>query len=137
MKVAAREKVAMIVGALVIVLAVGGGVIGGLYWLAVLAGEIGARWWAVAATLALPAAVAISWRLATNAAREHLAGFDRGLAGAQKTVETMGRSLSATASLVRTARVMPRQAQSNDDLLHNPRAMQIVEAQRTSQVVEI
>ena len=122
---------------MVITLALGGAVIGGLYWLTTQAGTQGTRWWAIVATLALPAAVVITYRLATHSAREHLAGFDRGLDGAQKTVEAMGRSLAATASLARTARQPARPSaadlmQVDFGELSRVGSMQIVEATPTA-----
>jgi hypothetical protein len=94
-----------------------------LYWLTGRAGTTGARWWAVIATMALPVAIWITRRLTSHWAREHLAGFERGLAGAEKTMETVGRGMAATASLARTMR---QQQPRNDDLLQH---MQLVEAQ--------
>ena len=68
--------------------------------------------------------IIITYRLATHAAHEHLTGFDHGLSGAQKTVETMERSLAAA----RPA----RDGQSNDDLLPKVGAMRLLEAQSAS-----
>jgi hypothetical protein len=134
----AQEKLLYLIGAALLALLVIGGIVGGLYWLTGLAGESGARWWAVTATLALPVAIAIAWRLATHAAREHLAGFDRGLTGAQKTVETMGRSLSATASLARTARPTALTLMANDDLLPKVGTMRLIESSRnTDELIDL
>ena len=124
------------IGALALI----GGIVVLLYWLTGVAGETSARWWAVTATLALPVAMFITYRLATHAAREHLAGFDRGLTGAQKTVETMSRSLSATASLARTSRPAARTlpASANDDLLPKVGTMRLIEAQsNTDELIDI
>jgi cobalamin biosynthesis protein CobD/CbiB len=130
-----QEKIAGAIGVGVVVLFLVVGIIAGLYWLAIQAGTDGARWWAVVATLAIPAVVIITYRLATHAAREHLSGFDRGLTGAQKTVETMGRSLAATASLARTS-ARPRTA--NDDLLPKVGTMRLIESQQnTDEVVDL
>jgi hypothetical protein len=135
--VKAKEKLALVVGVVVIALTLSGLVVGGLYWLAIQAGTDGARWWAVVATLAIPAAIVITYRLATHAAREHLSGFDRGLTGAQKTVETMGRSLAATASLARTS-ARPVARMTDDDLLPKVGTMRLIESQQdTSEVVDL
>ena len=123
-----QERLLLGIGAVVMVLLVAGAVIAGLYWLTGVTGPDGARWWAVVATLAIPAVVIVTYRLATHAAREHLSGFDRGLTGAQKTVETMGRSLAATASLARASTRHPVQA--NDDLLPKVGAMRLIDALR-------
>lgn len=120
-----KDKVLYALGLTIAGLAIMAMAIAVLYSLIVQAGEIGARWWALIATLALPAAVIITYRLATHAAREHLAGFDRGLTGAQRTVETMGRSLAATASLAKTSSPQNR-AHSFNDLLPQP-GMKIVD----------
>ena len=134
----AREKLALYVGVAVITLALAGLVIGGLYWLTGQAGPDGARWWAVVATLANPAAIVITYRLATHAAREHLTGFDRGLTGAQKTVETMGRSLAATASIARTSARSVRSGQANEDLLPKVGTMRLIESQQnTDEVIDL
>ena len=119
-----KDKVFYALGLSIAGLAITAIAIAMLYSLIVQAGETGARWWALIATLALPAAVAITYRLATHAAREHLAGFDRGLTGAQKTVETMGRSLAATASLAKTS--PQNRASLFNDLLPQP-GMKIVD----------
>jgi hypothetical protein len=129
-----QDKLLLGIGAVVITLALGGAVIGGLYWLTTQAGIQGTRWWAIVATLALPAAVVITYRLATHSAREHLAGFDRGLDGAQKTVEAMGRSLAATASLARTARQPARPSAAD---LMQVGSMQIVEATPTNNIIDL
>src|SRR4030042_613550 len=68
------SRVWAIVGAVIVTLAIAGGVIAGMYWLTVQAGDLGARWWAIVATLAVPASIIITYRLATHASREHLAG---------------------------------------------------------------
>jgi hypothetical protein len=125
-----------IVGAVVVTLAISGGVIAGMYWLTGKAGPDGARCWAVVATLAIPASIIITYRLATHAAREHISGFDRGLDGAERTIQSVGRGLSATASLARSARREMPAGRSNDDLLTKSR-MEIIEAHQTSSVVDL
>lgn len=134
----AREKLALYVGAVVIAFALASAVIGGLYWLTIQAGTDGARWWAVVATLTIPAAILITYWLASHAAREHLSGFDRGLTGAQKTVETMGRSLAATASIARTSAHSVRPGQANDDLLPKVGTMRLIESNdNTDEVIDL
>jgi len=132
-----QEKIALAVGSAILALLAAALLIGGLYWLTTLSGTQGTRWWAIVATLALPIAVLVTYRLATHSAREHLAGFDRGLDGAQKTVEAMGRSLAATASLARTARQPARPSaadlmQVDFGELSRVGSMQIVEATPTT-----
>jgi hypothetical protein len=125
-----------IVGAVIVTLAIAGGVIAGMYWLTVQAGDVGARWWSIVATLAVPASIIITYRLATHASREHLAGFDRGLDGAERTIQSVGRGLSATASLARTTRRETPAGRNNDDLLTRT-GMEIIEARQTSAVVDL
>ena len=125
-----------IVGAVIVTLAIAGGVIAGIYWLTVQAGDVGARWWAIVATLAVPASIIITYRLSTHASREHLAGFDRGLDGAERTIQSVGRGLSATASMARTARREIPAGRNNDDLLTKT-GMEIIEAHQTSAVVDL
>jgi hypothetical protein len=125
-----QERLLLGISAVVMALLVAGAVIAGLYWLTGVAGPDGVRWWAVVATLAIPAVVIVTYRLATHAAREHLSGFDRGLTGAQKTVETMGRSLAATASLARTSARPAQLRPIDDDLLPRVGAMHLIESQQ-------
>lgn len=123
----ARAK--MVVGGLVLAALAVALVVAGLYWLACQLSLGVLRWVAVVTWLALPAAVAAAWRLATNAAREHLKGFDRGIDGAERTIQTVGRSLAATASLARTAGRQPALPVHDDsDLLPRPGSMRILEA---------
>ena len=131
------SRVWSIVGAVIVTLAIAGGVIAGMYWLTVQAGEVGARWWAIVATLAVPASIIITYRLATHASREHLAGFDRGLDGAERTIQSVGRGLSATASLARSARGSTQPVNRNDDLLPRVGAMQLIEANETHSIVDL
>ena len=126
-----------IVGAVIVTGAMAGITVAGLYWLTGQAGPTGARWWAVVATLVIPVAVIVTYLLATHAAREHLSGFDRGLTGAQKTVETMGRSLAATASLARTtARPAPPE-RDNNDLLPQVGSMRLIESPDGGDVIDL
>ena len=133
MKKMERERLAQVeiaLGAVVIVALVGGGVVGGLYWAACQFSDTALRWVVVVSWLALPISIIVTWKLATNAAREHLAGFDRGLDGAERTIQSVGRGLASTASLARTAARQPAQLVNNDDLLPRPGAMRIVDAGR-------
>ncbi len=122
-----REKLLLMVGAATLALAVIGGMIALLYWLTGLVGHEDIRWYSVILTLALPVVIFVTHRLATYAAREHLAGFNRGLDGAERTITSIGRGLSATASLARTSRVPARPVQSNDDLLPRVGTMRLIE----------
>ncbi|MBN1889447.1 MAG: hypothetical protein JW850_15745 [Thermoflexales bacterium] len=126
-------QVEIALGAVVIVALVGGAVVGGLFWLASQFSDLTLRWLVVVSWLALPVSIPVTWRIATNAAREHLRGFDRGLDGAERTIQSVGRGLSATASLARTAARQPALPMgSNDDLLPRPGTMRIVDAGRGS-----
>lgn len=96
-----------------------------VYYLTGAVSPMALRWWAVLATLALPVTMAVTWKLAHTAAAEHLSGFDRGLTGAEQTLTTVGRGLSAVASLARTAAAQQRTAAPSwqmaaDDLLPPP-----------------
>lgn len=118
-----RERLLAIFGLIVIVIALSAAVVGSLYWVTGKVSLVGLRWWATLATLVLPVAIFATWRLGHTAAEEHLAGFDQGLDGAERTITSIGRGLSATASLARTAAQQARQAQpqwqvtDNSDLL--------------------
>jgi hypothetical protein len=102
----------------------------GLVYAVIGAMDIGAlRGWATAATLAVPVVIVVAWRVATNAAREHLAGFDRGVDGAERTIQSVGRGLSAAASMARSARNATPQP-GHDDLLPKVGAMTIIDAPR-------
>jgi len=134
----AKETLLFVIGAATLALALFVGIVALLYWLTGLAGDVGARVWAVVATLALPFTVFVTYRLATHAAREHLAGLDRGLSHAAKSVETMGRSLSATASLARSARSARIVQPDNSDLLPKVGTMRLIESQQdTNELIDL
>lgn len=132
-----REKLLLWIGAVVVALLAAVAVIGGLYWLTGEAGPDSARWWAVVATLTVPAVVALTWRVATHSAREHLAGFDRGLDGAERTIQSVGRGLSATASLARSTKSIARPMRDNDDLLPRVGTMRVIEALQDDGLVDL
>jgi len=121
-----RQDIKQIISAVAIVLAAVGTVIGAVYLLTGAVSADALRWWATVATLLLPVAIVITWRVATKAAREHLAGFDRGLDGAERTMQHVGRGLSATASMARAMKSQP--APTHDDLLPKVGQMQIIDA---------
>ena len=111
-----QNKVALYVGYAVLALFLASVAVGGLFWATGTAGDLGTRWWAVVATLANPVVGILCWRLSSHWAREHLAGWERGLGGAQRTLETIGRGLAAAASISRGAQTT-RTSPANDDLL--------------------
>jgi hypothetical protein len=115
--------------------------VGLLYYLTGRTTSTGLRWWAALATLAIPLTAGVTWLLTTQSAREHLAGFDRGLAGAEHTITAVGRGLSATASMARTAaRSAPRPpaiASADDDLLPRPGQMRIIDALSSGDVINV
>ena len=123
-----KNKVATFVGAFVMVVLIIGGVLGCLYWLTLQFEGDTLRWVTVACILSLPVSVVITWRVATNSAREHLRGFERGLDGAEKTITSVVRGLSVTASMARVARGTAAPVQSNDDLLPRVGTMRILDA---------
>lgn len=118
-----KSELQQIVGAAIIAIVSAAIVVGAVYGLTgtVSAGTL--RWWATLATLAAPIVIVITWRLATKAAREHLTGFNRGLDGAERTMQSVGRGLSATASMARAAKSQPAPtpAVRFDDLLPRPK----------------
>lgn len=138
-----KNKILTAAGAIgcfaVVSLALVGGVLYGLYWLVSKLDLDTLRWVTVGLILILPIAVIVTNRASTHWAREHLAGFDRGLTGAQKTVETMGRSLSATASLARTAtRQASRPAPGDfDGLLPQVGTMRLVDAPTGQDIIDL
>lgn len=122
-------QVEIIIGGLVLAALIVGLVVGGLYWLACRFSPGVLRWVAVVSWLLWAGSVAGTWRVATNSAREHLKGFDRGLDGAERTIQTVGRGLAATASLARVAARPPSlPARDDSDLLPRPGSMRILEA---------
>lgn len=136
------NKITTVIGAIgcmiVVSLALIAGVFYGLFWLVSRLDLDTLRWVTVGLILALPVAMFITWRLATHAAREHLSGFDRGLTGAQKTVETMGRSLSATASLARTsARAAKPLPGDYDNLLPQVGSMRLIDSPMNQDIVDL
>lgn len=131
-----RERLAqvqLVAGGLVLALLLGGTVMGGLYWLACQFSGVALRWLVVGLVLALPVSILGTWKLATSTAREHLRGFDRGLDGAERTIQSVGRGLSASAAMARAASRQPAlPAGSNDDLLPRPGSMRILDAGRSN-----
>ena len=137
-----KNKVTAAIGAIgcaiVASLALVGGTFFGLHWLVSRLDYDTLQWVTVGLILALPVAVIITNRMSTHWAQEHLLGFDRGLAGAQKTVETMGRSLSATASLARTSARMVKPAPGDfDGLLPQVGGMRLVDAPTNQDIVDL
>ena len=134
-----KNKVTAVVGtigcAIVSSLALVGGVLYGLHWLVSLLDYDTLRWVTVGLILVLPVAVIVTNRMSSHWAREHVAGFDRGLDGAERTMTAMGRGLSATASLARTAnRPVPANRPAAADLeklLPQVGGMRLIEAADT------
>lgn len=128
-KTSIRERLLAVFGLAVIAAAILAAVVGGLYWATGKVSPVGLRWWTVIMTLVLPVAVFLTWKLGHTAAEAHLDGFDRGLVGAEQTLTTVGRGLSATASLARTAAQQEKKPQwqvaENDDLLPPARMLPV------------
>jgi len=83
------------------------------------------RWWAAIASLAVPLVGFAAWKLAALAAREHLAGFDRGMDKTEAVMTHAGRGLAVARAAARAAVVGP----SNDDaLLPKVGAMKYIDA---------
>ncbi|MBN1891035.1 MAG: hypothetical protein JW850_23770 [Thermoflexales bacterium] len=122
-----KDKLASTLGYAVMAILMIGSVLGSLYWLTLQFSETVLRWVTVACILLVPASVIITWVVATNSAREHLRGFDRGLSGAERAIQSVGRSLSATASMARAAKQGLPPTQNHDDLLPRIGAMQILD----------
>ncbi len=125
-----KDKLANFVGYFVIAALVIGSILGSLYWLTLQFSETVLRWVTVGCILLLPVSVIITWIVATNSAREHLRGFDRGLNGAERAIQSVGRGLSATAAMARAAKQGIHPPQSNEDLLPHVGSMQILDAGR-------
>jgi hypothetical protein len=126
-----QDKFFWITGLTALVTAIAGGIVYGLYWLTLQVSDSAIRWVAVAAVLANPAVAAIAWRLATNAAREHLKGFDRGLTEAEATFTSVARGVGAVRQQV--LRTPAQQFRNdNDMLLPHPGGMRIIEAGRSN-----
>ena len=133
-----KDKTQQAIGAGVIISAAVAVVVGAVYLITGAVSADALRWWATLATLAVPVVVVIVWRVATNTAREHLRGFDRGLDGAERTIQSVGRGLSATASMARTARSVARAATpTHDDLLPKVGQMKIIDAPHGSDVIDL
>jgi Flp pilus assembly protein TadB len=131
-----RQETQQVIGAAVIVLVAVAVVVGAVYLVTGAVGMDALRWWATVATLAVPVVIVIAWRVATKAAREHLTGFNRGLDGAERTMQSVGRGLSATASMARAVKSQP--APAHNDLLPQVGRMRIVEESRDdSQVIDL
>ena len=81
------------------------------------------QWIATFAVLGVIVSFVAGWKVAAGRAREHLRGFDRGVDGAEKTIQAIGRGLSATASMARAAKSqpVPTPAARFDELLPRPK----------------
>lgn len=124
-------KIQMIIGFGVIVLAMVGALLGGLYWVMCQLSLVTMRLVTILSMLCVPGAILLTWRLASTSAREHLRGFERGLEGAEKTISSVGRGLSATARLARADNAKHKPVGQPDftDLLPPVASMQIVPTQ--------
>lgn len=138
-----KNKVTAVVGtigcAIVSSLALVGGVLYGLHWLVSRLDYDTLRWVTVGLILVLPVAVIVTNRMSSHWAREHVAGFDRGLDGAERTMTAVGRGLSATASMARTAtRQAARPAPGDfDGLLPKVGAMRLVDAPTGQDIIDL
>ena len=131
-----KDKTQQVIGAAEIVLVAVAVIVGAVYLVTGTVGMDALRWWATLATLAVPVVIAITLRVATKAAREHLTGFNRGLDGAERTMQSLGRGLSATASMASAVKSQP--APAHDDLLPRVGQMRIIEESRDdSQVIDL
>jgi flagellar biosynthesis protein FliQ len=123
------EKVAVLLGLAIFVLVLLAGIVALIFYATGRVDEIGLRWWATILTIIYLPSILITWRIAKREAKEHLKGFARGLDGAQLTLTSLGRGLSATASIARTsARPAARSLPSAEDLLPRVGTMRLTEA---------
>ena len=98
------EKLAVLLVGLLFVLALLSGIVAVTFYATGQVDTAQLRWWATILTLVYLPSLVITWRVAKREAKEHLKGFSRGLDGAQATLLSLGRGLSATASLARTTK---------------------------------
>lgn len=105
------EKLVTVLALALFIVALLAGVVALVFYATGRATETALRWWATVLTLIYLPSIIITWRIAKREAKEHLKGFTRGLDGAQQTLLSLGRGLSATASLARTSKPAPVQPQ--------------------------
>ena len=98
------EKLALLLVLAILVVALLAGVVAAIFYSTSTVSETALRWWATLLTLVYLPSIVVTWRIAKREAKEHLRGFSRGLDGAQQTLLSLGRGLSATASMARSAK---------------------------------
>ena len=125
------EKLAVLLGMVIFALALLAGIVAGVFVATNAVDIVSLRWWATILTVIYLPSIVITWRIAKREAKEHLRGFARGLDGAQLTLTSLGRGLSATASIARSSKpTMP--PMRTDDLLPPVGAMRLLEARRNN-----
>lgn len=91
-QMSARDRLLVGLGVLALLLVVA--LVAAIIYLAHQAGVVTLRWWAAAATLALPATAALAYSLGRTEARGHIAGLTQGVeavsGAAQRVVEAAG-----------------------------------------------
>lgn len=123
------EKLIVVLGLVIFALALIAGIVFGVFVATGAVDIISLRWWATILTVIYLPSIVITWRFAKREAKEHLKGFARGLDGAQLTLTSLGRGLSATASIARSSKpTMP--PMRTDDLLPKVGGMRLIESRR-------
>lgn len=131
------EKLAVLIGGVLFLLALLAGIVALVFYVTGTVDTNSLRWWATILTVIYPPSVVVIWRIAKREAKEHLKGFARGLDGAQLTLASIGRGLSATASMARANRTSMPPIRT-DDLLPQVGGMRLIEARRnTDDVIDL
>lgn len=121
------EKLGVLIAGILFILALLTGIVALVFYATGAVGITSLRWWATILTVIYLPSVIVIWHVAKREAKEHLKGFARGLDGAQLTLTSLGRGLSATASIARASKpIMP--PMRTDDLLPQVGVMRIIES---------
>lgn len=103
------EKLGVLIVGILFILALLAGIVALVFYATGHVDPTALRWWATVLTLIYLPSIIVTWRIAKREAKEHLKGFSRGLDGAQQTLLSLGRGLSATASIARSTKPAPVQ----------------------------
>lgn len=125
------EKLGVLIAGILFILALLAGIVALVFYATGTVSANSLRWWATVLTVIYLPSVIVIWHVAKREAKEHLKGFARGLDGAQLTLTSLGRGLSATASIARANKpTMP--PMRTDDLLPKVGGMKLIESRKDS-----
>lgn len=131
------EKLGVLIAGILFILALLAGIVALVFYATGTVSANSLRWWATILTVIYLPSVIVIWHVAKREAKEHLKGFARGLDGAQLTLTSLGRGLSATASIARSSRPVTPPVRT-DDLLPKVGGMRLIESHsKTDDLIDL